>query len=126
MSLGGSSADLPVPATGQGVYSFNRKNPGAMKSAMDTINKLKAMDVRLVSAINPVPGPITLIESPDNITLPLPLKFSASIADPSSYTATANGTYNQAQIQALMDQVTALTATVTSLTTQLTLTGQNP
>lgn len=118
------SEPLPIP---QGpLWTYNRNNPVAIQAAFEFLNKVKRDEYVLVSAISALNGSIKPIESDQGRTIPLPLKFSTTLQNTPTYTGTAGAGYVQATIQALMDQVTALTNKQNALLAQLRLTGQNP
>lgn len=105
--------------------------PQAAHEAVSVLNKLAQMEVGLVAAsTSTTQGKSGLsISTGDggNAQLSIPIVFNRPVPDAPSYTtATANASYNQAQVSALMAQVVALTNTVNQLLAQLAQTRQNP
>jgi hypothetical protein len=99
-------------------------NPDEPRRLIAEHNALRRMTLQLVASGARTRSEVLQL-SADEASLQLPLRFASPVANPPAYTATANASYNQAQITALMTQVRNLTATVTALTAQLRATGIN-
>ena len=104
-------------------------DPSPVRDAFSLLNALAQIEVHIVPPGNGAaigPRQQAIKGDPPSLVLPLPLKFAQPISAADSYAATASGTYSQAQVQALMTQVTSLTTQLNLLLAALRSTGQNP
>ena len=107
---------LPVPQPGEGI-PWLIANPQAVSDAFKALNLILALQVKLIKAGNyNLNQQQSLLISEQYISLNLPLFYPAGVPNPApTYTGTAGAGYVQATLQALMNQVTALTTLVNLL-----------
>jgi hypothetical protein len=119
--------EIQIPPDSEGLFAWFAANRASIVAAFRFVKKLRGITVRFVTPGSAPDRGASLLEGGDNIELPLPLKFSTTLGNPSSYAGgTASATYDQSEISALKAQVAELTTKHTALLAQLSLTGQNP
>lgn len=106
----GPNKDIPLPTDYANLVAWALANPDVIRDAIARQNRMANMRVQLA-----VPGannrfPLTPLDSPEQMTLGLPLMFATTIAN-----VTAGGTTD-----------TNCRATLNALLAALRTTGQNP
>lgn len=120
------------------------KNPDSLAAAIAKINRLQNLKVSIVPAGGNNSFPITPVDSPQGMVMPIPLQFATPQADatttvgnavattgatnssPFGYTGATQANAIVTNVNALRVDVLALKATVNALLAQLRLTNQNP
>ncbi len=135
---------IPLPPEGTPLLVWLALNPGIARDLVETVNKLTALQARLVSNVGPKTGGWGLVESDTNIIFPLYLQFSATINDvdttvgaavattgatnaaPYGFTTATQPDDLVARVNQLRVDVLALESTLNTLLAQLRQNGQNP
>lgn len=72
-----------IPAPEGNLIQWAIHNPAAVSRAIELLNKLQAMKVRIVSPSGPQVAGTSVLESDSDITILVPVKFAATISPPS-------------------------------------------
>lgn len=112
------SASTPIPVPPQGAaLPWMMENPRVITDAIQLLNKVATAKTAFAVASTRTGGNAgAFIISDEDAALALPILWTGGVPEnATSYSATANANYSSTQIQALMNQVSALTNTVNAI-----------
>lgn len=111
-----ASQPIPVPDPAQ-LLQWALQNPTAPKDAVESVNKLLGLQVKLIPAGTfSFNQQTSLLISAQNAILNLPVLYQTGVpAAVATYSDTAGVAYSQTKMQTLMTQVENLTNTVNLL-----------
>lgn len=117
------NGQLEIPPA-RGFLAWATRVPGRIRSAYVLLAALASAKATVVK-VGQEEGGFVFYVSGDQSRLQLPLRFSSKIENVAVYSASASATYSQSEMNAVMDQLEALTTKQNALLDALESNGIN-
>lgn len=105
---------------------YFKANPTAFSELVNYVNRERDASSRITQPSANNFQDIPPVDSVDGKLVTIPIQFTQTIQQITAYSATANGTYSQSQIQTLMDKTAEAVDKINSILSQFTASNINP